>query len=348
METDRIHTKEPWLAVSLSFLLSGIGQIYAGRLLRGCILLLMELALVGLGTWSVLNAEHSILVTVCMVLAIWAVRIWNLFDAHECARKTNPEGFETERKQRKDAWMAFFLADFIPGLGQMYIKKWLWGAVFMATSMLLLAIGGKNQLLFRGLWAVFSAAVCYHAYVAAKTRRERSNKAVSIVAFVILCLCVFDGCLSFAFKAYVVEAFRIPSETMKPTLIPGDRIFVRKYRRYVPKRDDIVVFKSLDDPSGPWVKRVAALPDETVEIADGLLFINGRKVRYRPIENIVLFNEGFGLEKPYEVPANHIFVIGDNTSNSYDSRSFGAIPLSDVIGRVYKICWPLGRIGPVE
>ena len=244
METNRIHTKEPWLAVSLSFLLSGIGEVYAGRLLRGGILLLMELSLAGLGIWSVLSAEHSILAAACIGLAFWAVRIWNLFDAHKCARKTNPESFETERKQNKDAWLALFLADLIPGLGQMYVRKWLWGAVFMVTSLLLLAIGVKWQLLSGVLWAVFSAAVCYHAYVVAKTRRERSNKAVSIVAIVILCVCLFNGFLSYAFKGYLVEAFRITAESMKPTLIPGDRLLVRKTRSYAPERGDVVVFKS--------------------------------------------------------------------------------------------------------
>jgi signal peptidase I len=298
--------------------------------------------------WSVLNAEHSIIVTACIVLAIWAVRIWNLFDAHKSASRTNPECFETERKQIKDAWLAFFLADIIPGLGQMYVRKWLWGAVFMATSVPLLLVGMKSRLLAGSLWAVFSAAVCFHAYVSARTRRERSNKVISIVATVIFCSHLSSGCYRYAFKAYLVEAFRITAESMRPTLIPGDRLLVRKNMSYVPKRDDIVVFKSPNDPGIPWIKRIAALPDETVEIAHESLFINGCKVPYRPIKSIEHFNKGFGLEKPYKVPANHIFIIGDNTTNSEDSRSFGAIPVSDVIGRVYKIYWPLGRIGPIE
>ena len=65
-------------------------------------------------------------------------------------------------------------------------------------------------------------------------------------------------------------------------------------------------------------------------------------------ESIDYLKESFGYEGPYKVPANHIFVIGDNAANSRDSRSFGSIPLSDVIGRAYKIYWPLDRIGPIE
>ena len=312
-------------------------------------LIVIELSLTWMGIWSLLSVEYNILVTACIWLAAGAVRLWNLFDAHQCARGANPGNFEAERRQIKDAWLALFLADLIPGLGQMYVKKWFCGAVFMAVSvplLLIVLIGMKYRLLSCGLWAVFSALVCCHAYISASTRREQSNKAVSVVSAVILCSCLLDGCFSLAFKAYVVEAFRIPGETMKPTLIPGDRLLVRKNRRYIPKRGDVVVFKSTN--AVPYVRRVAALPDETVEITDELLFINGRKVRYRPIKSIEHFNEGFGLEEPYKIGANHIFLIGDNATISNDSRSFGAIPVSDVIGKAYEIYWPFGRIGPIE
>ena len=118
MENKQNCSKEPWLAVVLSFLFTGRGQIYSGRILRGGILIVIELTLACLAIWSLLNSEHDILVAVCLGLAAGTVRIWNLFDAHECARTTNSENFETERKQVKDAWLAFFLADHIPGLGQ--------------------------------------------------------------------------------------------------------------------------------------------------------------------------------------------------------------------------------------
>jgi signal peptidase I len=195
--------------------------------------------------------------------------------------------------------------------------------------------------------------------MSAQTRREKSNRTTSIIAVLILCSYLFGDFYRDGFQKYVVEAFQIPSTSMiptpfsgngsmKPTLICGDRLFVRKSCKYTPKRGDVIVLKSPNDPSVPWVKRVAALPDETVEIAYEQLFINGRKVRYRPIESIRHFNKGFGLDEPYRVPTDHIFVIGDNAADSYDSRLFGSIPLSDMIGKAYEIFWPLDRVGPVE
>lgn len=349
MEKKRNYHKEPWLAVVLSSFLAGIGQIYSGRVFRGCLLLLTELAIHCLIIWSVLSPKCDILVTAGIGLFRFVFWIWNLFDAHKCVRNTNPEDFESERKQGKDPWLALFLSDLIPGFGQIYIKKWLWGIVFIITAGLLLAVGLKYPLLRVGWWAVLSMFVCYHAYVSAPVQRQRSNRAILIIAIAILC----SHLLSYsrhAFKAYVVEAFRIPTGAMKPTLVPGDRLLVRKSNKYVPKRGDVVVFKSPDDPDIPYVKRVAALPGETVEIKEKSLYIDGQKVRYPAFENIeYLSTDYLGIEsEPYKVPENHIFLIGDNTANSWDSRFFGAIPRSDLIGKAYKIYWPLGRRGPIE
>ena len=164
------------------------------------------------------------------------------------------------------------------------------------------------------------------------------------------------------YKAYVVEAFRIPTPTpfdwippeqqwgssMEPTLIHEDRFLVRKSKKYVPKRDDVVVFKSPDDPDIRFTMRVAALSEETIQIKDGILYIDGQKVDWRTIE----FNEytkyRYGINESYKVPENCFYVLGDNSENSEDSRIYGAIPLSDLIGKAYKIIWPLSRRGPIE
>jgi len=111
-----------------------------------------------------------------------------------------------------------------------------------------------------------------------------------------------------------------------------------------------VAFKSPDNPDDTHVKRVAALAGETLEIKDNSLFIDGRKVQHPALQDIEYPPRDFlGMEgEAYEVPENHIFIIGDNSINSRDSRAFGAIPLSDVIGRAYKIYWPLSRRGPIQ
>jgi signal peptidase I len=361
MEKKRSHPKEPWLAVVLSSFLAGIGQIYSGRIWRGSLLILTEGMLVCLSIWSLLSPKCDILVTAGLCLVLIAIGIWNLFDAHKCAKRINPEDFEIERRLSKDPWLALFLSDLIPGLGQIYLKRWLLGIGFLISAGILLIVDVKYPLLYVSLCAFFSMFVCYHAYISAPIRREPSNKTVSIIVIVILCSYLFYGYSRHAFRAYVVGSFQIPvnvllppeisaNSAMKPTLVPGDRLLVRKTKKYNPKRGDVIVFSPPDDPSIPLVKRIAALPSETLEIKDEALYIDGQQIQHPALQDIEYPPRDFlGMEKkPYEVPENHIFVIGDNSVNSLDSRAFGAIPLSNVVGKAYKIYWPLFRRGPIQ
>lgn len=350
MEKKRDHTKEPWLAVVLSSFIAGIGQIYAGRKWRGSILIFTSAALIFLSIWSVLSPNCDILVTAGVCATIFIVWIWNLFDAHKCTRKANSDNFEAERKQGKDAWLALFLSGWIPGLGQIYLKRWFLGIGFMIITGIILIVSGKYPWLHVSLRAFYSMFVCYHAYISAPIQRESSKKAISIIAIVILCSYLLGGFNPYVLRAYVVEAFVLPTKSMKPTFLPGDRFLVRKSRKYIPERGDVIVFKSPDEPDVPYVKRIAALPGETLEIKNKILYIDGQKVQKPTLQNIEYLSMYYiGVEgKPYTVPENHIFVIGDNSANSYDSRNFGAIPLSDVIGKAYKIYWPLSRKGPIK
>jgi len=361
MENKQRHPKEPWLAVVLSSFWAGIGQIYCGRIWRGSLLVLTEGMLVCLSVWSILSPKCDILVTAGLCLVLIAIGIWNLFDAYKCAKSMNPEDFEIGRKLSKDPWLALFLSDLIPGLGQIYLKRWLLGIGFLIVAGILLIADAKYPLLYVSLSAFFSMSVCYHAYMSVPIRREPSNKTASIIAIVILCSYLFYGYSRHAFEAYVVGPFQIPvnvllppeisaNSSMKPTVVPGDRILVRKTKKYVPRLGDVIAFKSPDDPSIPWTKRVAALPGETVEIKDEVLYSDGLQVQHPALQDIEYPPRDFlGMEgKPYRVPEDHVFVIGDNSVNSRDSRDFGAVPLGDVIGRVYKIYWPLARRGPIE
>jgi signal peptidase I len=155
MEKTFNHTKEPWLAVVLSSFLAGIGQIYAGRKWRGIILILTVVALICFSIWSILSPKCDILVSAGIYVAILIIWTWNLFDAHKCSRKANSDDIEAERKQVKDPWLALFLSKLIPGLGQIYLKKWMLGIGFVVTAGILLIISSKYLSLFVGLWAFF-------------------------------------------------------------------------------------------------------------------------------------------------------------------------------------------------
>jgi len=358
MEKMRNYPKEPWLAVVLSSCWAGIGQIYSGKVSRGCIILLLDISLLIFYILSLLSPKCDILITIGLLLALVAVRIWNLFDAHKCARKINPEDFETERKQNKDPWLSLFLSDLIPGLGQLYLKKWLWGILFIISGGLMLIVAHKYTLLCISLWGVLTTFICFQAYILAPVQREKSKRTILIIAIAILCYHLLNFYKPL-FRAYVAEAFRIPTPylmplelqggpAMKPTLVYRDMVLVRKSKKYVPKRGDVVAFKFPEDRKIPFIMRVAALSGETIEIKDKILFINGQKVKWPIIETPEYTQGQFGVEEPYKVPENCFFVIGDNTANSNDSRFFGAIPQNDLIGKAYKIYWPLSRRGPIE
>jgi signal peptidase I len=124
-------------------------------------------------------------------------------------------------------------------------------------------------------------------------------------------------------------------------------MLVRKSGKYTPKRGDVIVFKSPMDPNVLWVKRVVAFGGESVEIKNKTIHLNAKKIQSPIIQNIKYVSMGkFGLEWGlYIVPKGSVFVLGDNSNNSRDSRFYGAIPKSEIVGRAYKIYWPPKRIG---
>jgi len=126
-----------------------------------------------------------------------------------------------------------------------------------------------------------------------------------------------------------------------------------------PSRGDVVVFRTdmLDSPQVPkgqfYVKRVAALPGEALRIAGGRLLVNERPLQSPAAlagTNLSMPHIAFppGDTSTYVVPAGSCFVVGDNATNSLDSRSYGPIPRASIIGRATKIYWPLPRAGDIR
>lgn len=175
-------------------------------------------------------------------------------------------------------------------------------------------------------------------------------------------------------RAFVAQAYNIPSGSMKPTLLVGDFILVNKlvYRFSEPKRGDIVVFKYPIDPNIDFIKRIVALPGEEVEVRNNQVFINGkplplievgrgeensiRKVIYEEvlpegIKHKVQFYEDFPFSKrdfgPVVVPPNHYFVMGDNRDNSEDSRYWGFLPRENIVGKTFVIYFS-GDVPPLQ
>ena len=166
--------------------------------------------------------------------------------------------------------------------------------------------------------------------------------------------------LALVIRAFIVQAFKIPTGSMRMTLIEGDLILVNKFiygakipftnlrlpALRPPKRGDVIVFIYPEDKKKDFIKRLAGLPGETIEIKGGSIYVNG-KLASEPIFNqIYYYNMGdFGAEgQKIIVPKDNYFVLGDNSTSSKDSRFWGFVPKDNLLGKALIIYWPLNRI----
>ena len=161
-------------------------------------------------------------------------------------------------------------------------------------------------------------------------------------------------------RTFVVATYSIPSGSMEPTLQVGDRIVVNKlsYHLHGVDRGNIVVFTTPpnEDCAGPpvadLVKRVIGLPGESISLKDGSVYIDGRLLPEPFLPPDVRTdtypgpsNNDFALHHAYRIPAGDVFVLGDNRPESCDSRYWGPIRESSIVGKVDLRIWPLSRIG---
>jgi signal peptidase I len=147
-------------------------------------------------------------------------------------------------------------------------------------------------------------------------------------------------------NVFVGQATRVEGQSMEPNLHTNQRLVVEKvsYRFHGPQRFDVVVIRVPNQGDELLIKRIVGLPGETVEIRDGHVYINGE-----------LLDEPFTSEETrpgrytrLTVPPLHVFVLGDNRTHSNDSRSFGPIPIENVVGRAWISYWPPEDLGLVR
>jgi signal peptidase I len=163
--------------------------------------------------------------------------------------------------------------------------------------------------------------------------------------------------LALFIRTFVVQAFKIPSGSMLPTLQIGDHLLVNKFiyglripfvggrffHWYPPVRDDVVVFVYPQDRSKDFIKRVQGVPGDIVELRNKALYINGERVEdshafyeQAPERLARSPRDNFG---PETIPEGHVFVMGDNRDHSHDSRFWGFVPIDDILGKAFVLYW---------
>ncbi|CAA9460161.1 MAG: Signal peptidase I [uncultured Rubrobacteraceae bacterium] len=175
---------------------------------------------------------------------------------------------------------------------------------------------------------------------AERRKKKGSGPAEFVVTIIVAFVLVFG-----VVQPFIVQAFRIPSASMVPTLEIKDRILANKfiYRFAEPERGDIVVFDSVENgDDDTLIKRVVGLEGDEIRVQGGLLFVNGEPQEEPYLNEEESFRGYYG---PATVPEDHVFVMGDNRGNSADSRVFGPVPLDNIKGEAFVRFWPISKIG---
>ena len=182
------------------------------------------------------------------------------------------------------------------------------------------------------------------------------KRVLEYVAVVVVAVLV-----ALAVQAWVVKPYRIPSGSMLDTLRPGDRVLVNRvvYHLREPQRGDVIVFRYPQDPDVVFIKRVVGVPGDLLEARDGRLYVNGRKAAEPYVHRTggrldptvaqaaiagSTMHDPWSLAEPYRVPASTYFVMGDNRTDSDDSRDWGTVPRAAIVGEGLATYWPVSRL----
>ena len=174
----------------------------------------------------------------------------------------------------------------------------------------------------------------------------------TIVGLLVMAALVFG--LSWALRTFVFQAYEIPSGSMENTIMTGDMVFSEKISYYLrdPEPGDIVTFQDPEIPGRVLIKRCIATGGQTVDLVDGRVVVDGvaldepytRGLPSEPLKTAL----GVEVSYPYTVPAGHLWVMGDNRTNSNDSRYFGAIDEDTLTGRAALVYWPFSNFGLLD
>lgn len=276
-----------------------------------------------------------------------------------------------ENKPRK-WWIAAILSLLSPGLGQIYNGQARKGVIILILGNYILPLlllqcitWYLGTLSLPILFAFIALALALYIVMVADAIRQANrlkseyqprkyNKWFAYVgillAITIISIAIPDlGFDSDTIKSNYMQAYKIPSGSMEPTLLIGDRILVdRRVSAKNPSRGTIIIFEYPEDPTKDFVKRVEAVGGETVEIRDKELYVNNKLVKETQVAHLEsnIFpasqnpRDNYG---PATVPKDAYFVMGDNRDRAYDSRFWGFVDKSKIKGTVRQIYWSWDR-----
>lgn len=267
--------------------------------------------------------------------------------------------------------VAVLLSLLAPGLGHVAVGHWRRGAIWYGGIWLVfvLALGSILARQAWLLWALCVLLVVGQLLAALDTLRlprvqplPRARRLVLLF----VALLGLHGMWSLLSRGYVAEAFQIPSGSMIPTLVTGEHIMTVKLGQTM-GRGDVVVFRYPIDPNVMFIKRIIAVGGDTVEEREGQVILNGQALVRARLDEPCSLPEGESCTawretldgrqykvvtlaresvlRPFTVPADHVFVMGDNRGNSSDSRVWGPVPTKLVLGKAAFIWWSRGDQG---
>ena len=295
-------------------------------------------------------------------------------------------------RYKRRIWLAILLSLIMPGLGQIYCGRFKRGLVLYFMHILplpivisLLYLSNSPALMHIAIVLILTSimvllgAILDSVFLAIRTASGYQLKDYNNpVVYALLVIIVTGGSIgsTLYIRGQGLEAFRIPTASCYPTIVPNDRILANKlaYNGTDPKRGDLVVHICSFNRHWNYIKRVVAVAGDTIEVKDNQLYVNDRKLPQRKLpestlDNIRVTVEGkllkgevfeeingnvkyniFLAEPPHDntvgdfekitVPDHHCFVLGDNRNLSRDSRHFGPVLLATIIGRADYIYWP--------
>jgi signal peptidase I len=276
---------------------------------------------------------------------------------------------------RAPRWLAILVSVLAgPGTGLLVLGRRRLAALWMGGGMALFLLSAFQLASWLTMAAMVAGFLTLVGGIVATCVSSRGPSRSSLRTWgLVVSLVLGANLVASVMKALVCEAFQIPNISMVPTLLAGDQIFVKKWR-HTPERGDVIVFRFPPDPSVDYIKRVIALPGETVSMRGGQLLVDDRPFARRELDATCdpgpaacrVAEETFDGRSylighhprlrsdfgPVKVPPQHYFVMGDSRDNSNDSRVWGTVPEENVKG-VATVVWysqdsrgiRVGRIG---